>query len=145
MRLTINSIKKGVVIDHIKAGQGINIFNHLGLDKADFTVALIVNASSRKRGKKDIIKIENEIDIDFTVLGLLDPGATVNIISDEEIINKVKLQLPEKVEGAIQCKNPRCVTSIERHIQHGFLLVDASKGLYRCQYCDELYNVNEKK
>ena len=143
MRLTINSIVKGVVIDHIKAGQGINIFNHLGLDKAEFTVALIINASSQKLGKKDIIKIENEIDLDFTVLGLLDPNVTVNVIDDEKISRKIKLQLPDKVEGALKCKNPRCVTSIERNITHVFLLVDENKGLYRCQYCDEVYSVDD--
>lgn len=143
MRLTINSIVKGVVIDHIKAGQGINIFNHLGLNKADFTVALIINASSKKLGKKDIIKIENEIDLDFTVLGLLDPNVTVNVIDGEAISRKIKLQLPDKVEGALKCKNPRCVTSIESNITHVFLLVDESKGLYRCQYCDEVYSVDD--
>ena len=143
MRLTINSIKKGVVIDHIKAGHGINIFNYLGLDKANFTVALIINASSTKLGKKDIIKIENEIDIDFTVLGFIDPNITINIINNEKIQKKIKLHLPDTVEEAIQCKNPRCITSIERHIKHVFLLVDGNQGLYRCQYCDELYNVSE--
>lgn len=143
MRLTINSIKKGVVIDHIKAGHGINIFNYLGLDKADFTVALIKNASSTKLGKKDIIKIENEIDIDFAVLGLIDPNITINIINDEKIQEKIKLQLPDIVEDAIKCKNPRCITSIERHINHVFILVNENQGLYRCQYCDELYNISE--
>ena len=143
MRLTINSIVKGVVIDHIRAGQGINIFNHLGLNKADFTVALIINASSKKLGKKDIIKIENEIDLDFTVLGLLDPNVTVNIIKDEKISEKIKLKLPERVEGALKCKNPRCVTSIEKNITHVFLLVDEKKELYRCQYCDEVYSVDD--
>jgi len=143
MRLTINSIIKGVVIDHIRAGQGINIFNHLGLNKADFTVALIVNASSNKLGRKDIIKIEDEIDLDFTVLGLLDPNVTVNIITDEKISQKIKLQLPEKVENALKCKNPRCVTSIEKNITHVFILVDEKQGLYRCQYCDEVYSVDD--
>lgn len=143
MRLTINSIVKGVVIDHIRAGQGINIFNHLGLNKADFTVALIVNATSKKLGRKDIIKIENEIDIDFTVLGLLDPNVTVNIITDEKISKKIKVKLPEKVEGALKCKNPRCVTSIERNINHVFILIDEKQGLYRCQYCDEVYSVDD--
>ena len=143
MRLTINSIVKGVVIDHIRAGQGINIFNHLGLNKADFTVALIVNATSKKLGRKDIIKIENEIDLDFTVLGLLDPNVTVNIITDEKISKKIKVKLPEKVEGALICKNPRCVTSIEKNITHVFILVDEKQGLYRCQYCDEVYSVDD--
>ncbi len=141
MRLTINSIKKGVVIDHIKAGHGTEIFNYLGLDKADFTVALVINAQSNKLGRKDIIKIEDEIDIDFAILGLIDPNVTVNIIKDEVISDKIKLQLPKVVEGAIKCKNPRCITSVEQNVVHVFELVNREKGIYSCQYCDDLYTI----
>lgn len=141
MRLMINSIKKGVVIDHIKAGHGTEIFNYLGLDKADFTVALIINAQSNKLGKKDIIKIENEIHIDFAILGLIDPNITVNIIKDETICQKIKLKLPDQVEEAIKCKNPRCITSTEKHVTDTFTLVNREKGIYSCQYCDSLYTI----
>jgi aspartate carbamoyltransferase regulatory subunit len=139
--VTINSIKKGIVIDHIRAGLGIKIFNYLGLDKANFTVALIMNAPSDKIGQKDMIKIENVIDIDFTVLGLIDPHLTINIIDRETIIEKIKLRLPEKVEDVIRCKNPRCVTSIESYIHHSFGLLDEEKGEYKCSYCDEIHVV----
>ncbi len=142
--VTINSIKRGIVIDHIKAGIGIKIFNYLGLDNADFTVALIMNAPSEKLGRKDIIKIENEIDIDFTVLGFIDPNITINIISGEDIENKVKLKLPEKIENVIKCNNPRCITSIEQEILHSFYLADREKGQYRCIYCDEVNNPTSK-
>jgi aspartate carbamoyltransferase regulatory subunit len=135
--VTINSIKKGIVIDHIRAGAGIKIFNYLGLEKVDFTVALIMNAESTKRGKKDIIKIENVIDIDFTVLGFIDPNLTINIIEGEVIKEKIKLKLPKIVENVIKCKNPRCITSVEASINHIFHLVDEKKGEYRCEYCDE--------
>ncbi|HEY5563838.1 MAG TPA: aspartate carbamoyltransferase regulatory subunit [Clostridiaceae bacterium] len=141
--LTINSIKNGIVIDHIKAGMGMKMFNHLRLDKVDYTVALIMNAVSSKIGKKDIIKIENAIDFDFTVLGLLDPNVTINIIENEIITRKVKLELPEKVENVIRCKNPRCVTSVERYIPNVFYLVDENTGEYRCQYCDEIYKLSD--
>lgn len=141
MRLTINTIKKGVVIDHIKAGHGIDIFNYLGLDKADFTVALIINAQSNKLGKKDIIKIENEIDIDFAILGLIDPNVTINIIKDEIICTKIKVELPMVVEEAIKCQNPRCITTIENHVTHVFHLANRKKGIYSCQYCDDLYTI----
>lgn len=137
--LTINSIKNGVVIDHIKAGLGVKIFNYLGLDKADFAVALIMNAESKKVGRKDIIKIENVINIDVTALGLICPNVTINIIEDEIIKEKLKLKLPEKVQGVIKCKNPRCITSIEINVPHSFYLVDAEKGEYRCEYCDEVH------
>jgi aspartate carbamoyltransferase regulatory subunit len=141
--LTINSIKNGIVIDHINAGMGMKIFNHLHLDKVDFTVALIMNAVSSKIGKKDIIKIENAIDFDFTVLGLLDPNVTINIIENEIITRKVKLELPEKVENVIKCKNPRCITSIEKYVPHIFYLVNEATGEYRCQYCDEIYRLSD--
>ena len=114
--LNINSITKGIVIDHIKPGYGIRIFEYLKLDKANFTVALIMNATSRKYGRKDMIKIENVIDLDLAMLGFIDPNITVNIIEDEKIIEKINLSLPERVEGIIQCKNPRCITSEEREL-----------------------------
>lgn len=141
--VTINPIKKGIVIDHIKAGYGIKIFNYLGLEDADFTVALIMNAESSKNGKKDIIKIENVIDLDFTMLGLMDPNLTVNIIENEQIKEKINLKLPEKVENIIKCKNPRCVTSVERDINHLFTLVNDERAEYKCIYCDEIYTVLE--
>lgn len=141
--VTINSIKRGIVLDHIKAGHGVKIFNYLGLDKADFTVALIMNAPSVKLGKKDIIKIENVIDIDYTVLGLIDPNITVDIIDCECIKEKIKLKLPERVENVIKCKNPRCVTAMEKYVPHVFTLFNESKGEYKCQYCDEIYTLLE--
>lgn len=141
--VTINSIKKGIVLDHIKAGLGVKIFNYLGLDKADFTVALIMNAPSEKLGKKDIVKIENVIDLDYTMLGLIDPNITIDIIDEEVIKEKIKLKLPERVENVIKCKNPRCVTSIEKYVPHVFTLVNESKGEYKCQYCDEIYTLSE--
>lgn len=141
--LTINSIKNGIVIDHIKAGQGIKIFNYLGLDKVDYSVALIMNVESNKLGRKDIIKIENNLELDFTVLGFLDPNITIDKIQNETIIGKVKLRLPDKVENVVSCNNPRCITSIERNIQHTFYLVDEKTGEYRCKYCDEIYKVSD--
>lgn len=138
--LTINSIKNGIVIDHIKAGFGVKIFNYLGLEKANFSVALIMNVDSDKCGRKDIIKIENEINLDLKVLGLSCPNVTVNIIENEEIKEKVKLQLPEKVQSVISCRNPRCITNTEKNIPQSFYLSDKSKGEYRCEFCDELHS-----
>lgn len=136
--VTINSIKRGIVIDHITAGLGVKIFNYLRLEKADFSVALIMNAPSSKRGRKDIIKIENELFIDLKVLGLIDPNITINIIEQERIIDKIKLELPEKVENVIMCKNPRCVTSVEKSVPHVFHLVSRENREYRCEYCDDV-------
>lgn len=135
--LNIAKIRNGIVIDHIKAGQGIRIFNWLGLGKADYGVAFVVNASSRRMGRKDIIKIDNEIAIDFAVLGLIDPNITVNVIENEVITEKIRLRLPERVENVLVCRNPRCVTSTERYAPQIFRLVDEATGTYRCEYCDE--------
>lgn len=141
--LTINSLKNGIVIDHIKEGLGIKIFNYLGLQRADFTVALILNVESSKLTKKDMIKIENFPEIDFKVLGLIDPHITINIIENEEIKDKINFSLPVKVEDLIKCKNPRCVTSNERYVKQTFHLVDEANLEYRCEYCDEIYKVSE--
>ena len=136
--LNIEKIRNGIVIDHIKAGQGIHIFNWLGLDKAPYTVAFVVNANSRNLGKKDIIKIDNTITINFDVLGLIDPNITVNVIEDEKITRKINLKLPERVENVILCKNPRCITSTEKYVPHIFHLENEKKRSYRCEYCDEV-------
>ena len=136
--LNIEKIRNGVVIDHIKAGHGIRIFNWLGLDKSPHTVAFVVNANSREMGQKDIIKIDNTIAINFNILGLIDPNITVNIIENEIITEKIKLKLPEKVENVILCKNPRCITSTEKYIPHIFHLENQEERTYRCEYCDEI-------
>lgn len=141
--VTINSISNGLVIDHIKAGLGIKIFNYMRLDKAEYTVALIKNAPSKKLGRKDIIKLENVIDIDFAVLGFIDPNITIDIIKNEEISRKIKLTLPERVENVIRCHNPRCVTSIEPHVPHVFYLTNNETGEYSCKYCDDIYKPTE--
>lgn len=141
--LTITSIRNGIVIDHIHAGLGIRIFYELGLDKAEYTVALIMNAASTRMGRKDMIKIENNVDFDVTMLALIDPSVTINVIENEHITRKVKPELPERVEDVIKCKNPRCVTSVEKYVPHIFTLVNRELGQYRCQYCDEVYTVGK--
>ena len=135
--MKIGHIENGIVLDHITAGNGMNIYNVLNLGKLDCTVALIKNADSPKMGKKDIIKISTHMDIDLDLLGYLDPGITVNVIRDGEVAEQKKLALPERVVGVIKCKNPRCITSVEREIVHEFKLADRKKGVYRCIYCEQ--------
>jgi aspartate carbamoyltransferase regulatory subunit len=136
--LNIDKIKNGIVIDHIRAGQGLRIFNWLGLDKAPYTVAFVVNANSKIMGKKDIIKIDNDITINFDVLGLIDPNITVNVIENQQITEKIMLQLPERVENVLICKNPRCITSTEKYVPHIFHLENLKLHTYRCEYCDDI-------
>ena len=135
--MKIGHIENGIVLDHITAGNSMNIYNVLKLGELDCTVAMIKNAESPKLGKKDIIKISTLLDLDLDVLGYLDPGITVNIIHDGEVVERRHLALPERVVGVIKCKNPRCITSIEQEIVHEFKLTDPAKKVYRCIYCEQ--------
>ncbi len=137
--LNIGGLHQGVVIDHIVAGQAMNIYEYLELGKLDCCVAIIKNASSKKMGRKDIIKIEGPFALDLDTLAVLDPNITVNIIENDKIVEKRKLRLPEKVTNILRCKNPRCITSIEQELPHVFLLTNPEKQIYRCAYCDQKY------
>ena len=134
--MIIGQIKDGIVLDHITAGKGMDIYKILGLGDLDCTVAMIKNADSPKMGKKDIIKVGKVIDLNLDILGYIDPGITVNIIRDGERIKREKLSLPERITGVIRCKNPRCITSVEQELEHEFVLTDREKGVYRCVYCE---------
>jgi len=140
--LNIDSVEKGLVIDHIQAGKAMEIYRYLNLDKMDCSVAIIKNAKSKRMGKKDIIKVENNINMDLKVLGFIDPNITINVIDNSVIIDKINLQLPQEIENVVKCKNPRCITSIEQEITHKFKLTDKGKKIYRCVYCDTAYEHN---
>ena len=132
----IDSIKNGVVIDHIKAGGSMEVYNHLELDKLDCTVAIIKNVSSKKMGRKDIIKIDSEMEVDLDVLGYIDPNITVNIIKNEVLCEKRNLTLPSQIKDVVKCKNPRCITTVEQDLPHIFKLTNAETKTYRCIYCE---------
>ncbi len=142
--MNVDSVERGLVIDHIQAGKSMDIYKFLELDKLDCSVAIIKNARSKKSGKKDIIKIENKIDIDLEVLGFIDPNITVNIIDNGQIIQKKHLTLPKEVTNVAKCKNPRCITSVEQELPHVFKLVEGEHSTYRCIYCEQEYNANNK-
>lgn len=134
--MNIDSIKNGYVLDHIKAGKAMEIYEQLGLDNLDCQVALITNAKSKKMGKKDIIKIDKLIDIDLDKLGFIDPNITVDIVKEEKLIEKKKIDLPEKIVNVAKCKNPRCITSVEKDLDQIFVLTDRENQVYRCHYCE---------
>lgn len=134
--MKIDPIKNGIVIDHIEAGKGKEVYNFLNLDELDCTVALIKNVPSKKTGRKDIIKIDALIALDLDVLGYIAPEVTVNFIKDGVNVDKKKLELPEMLKNVIKCKNPRCITSVEQEIEHVFKLVDRENKTYRCIYCE---------
>lgn len=134
--MNVDGVSNGIVIDHISAGRSMEIYRYLHLDRVDSCVAIIQNVASSKYGKKDIIKIDEMIDLDLDVLGYLDPNITVNIVKDGKLLQKKHLALPETLTNVIQCKNPRCITTTEQEIDHIFRLADRNTGLYRCVYCE---------
>ena len=134
--MIIDSIQNGIVIDHIHAGKGMDIYRILNLEALDCQVAIIKNAASKKRGRKDVIKIDSLIDLNLDVLGYIDPELTVNYIRNGELIDKKHLELPECVTNVIVCNNPRCITSVERELPHVFKLTDREQRVYRCLYCE---------
>ncbi len=138
--MIIGQIKNGIVLDHIPAGMSLELYNKLGLDKLTCQVALIKNAESKKMGRKDIIKIDEEIDIDLDALGYIDAKITVNIIKDGKLLKRKHLEVPERVENIIKCKNPRCITTTEQELPHIFKLTNREKKIYRCIYCESKGN-----
>ncbi len=134
--MNIDSIKNGIVIDHITAGKGMEIYKLLGLDSLDCSVALIKNVASRKMGKKDIIKIDSDFDVDTDILGFVDPDVTVNIIKDGKTAEKKTIGLPERLTNVLTCKNPRCISATEQELPQIFKLTDRERRVYRCLYCE---------
>lgn len=136
MGMIVDPIMNGIVFDHIKAGLGMQLYKLLRLDELTCAVAIIMNADSAKMGKKDIIKVSEVIDLNLDIIGYIDPGITVNIIEDGRLVKRTQLALPERVEGVIRCRNPRCITSTEQELPQVFKLTDREKRVYRCLYCE---------
>ena len=134
--MIIDSIQNGIVIDHITSGKSMELYNILGLADLNCTVAILKNVTSNKLGRKDIIKIDHILELDWDVIGYVDPGITVNIIKDGVRVEKRQLQLPERITNVISCKNPRCITSVEQELPQEFVLTDREKHTYRCIYCE---------
>ena len=139
--MNIDGVKNGIVLDHIKAGKSMMVYKLLGLDKINSCVAIIQNADSSKYGKKDIIKIDELINLDYDVLGYIDSNITVNIVKDGKMVGKKHLELPAELKNVVKCKNPRCITSVEQEIVQIFRLKNAEKKVYRCAYCDAEHKV----
>ena len=134
--MKIDSIKNGIVIDHIGAKKGMQIYEALKLQDLDCSVAIITNAKSKKMGRKDIIKIDQAMEINMDVIGFIEPNATINMVKQDKLVNKYKVKLPEKIVNLAKCQNPRCITSIERDLDQIFTLTDRENQVYRCQYCE---------
>lgn len=134
--MNIDSIKNGIVIDHIKANNGMKIYEALQLKDLDCQVAIITNAKSKKMGRKDIIKIDKEYDINLDIIGFMDPDSTINIVKNDKLVKKFHVGLPKKVVNVVKCQNPRCITSIEKDLDQIFNLTDSQNKVYRCEYCE---------
>lgn len=134
--MNIDSIKNGIVIDHIQAKKGMEIYELLNLNELDCSVAVITNAKSKKMGRKDIIKIDKDFEVNIDMIGFIDPNITINIVKDDKIVNKFHAELPEKIVYIAKCQNPRCITSEERELDQVFILTDKENQTYRCKYCE---------
>lgn len=134
--MNIDSIKNGIVIDHIQAKRGMEIYELLNLKELDCSVAIITNAKSKKMGRKDIIKIDKDMEINMDMIGFIEPNATINIVKDNQLVDKYCVQLPEKIVNIAKCQNPRCITSVEKDLDQIFTLTDKENQVYRCQYCE---------
>ncbi len=134
--MNIDSIKNGIVIDHIQAKKGMQIYEALNLKDLDCSVAIITNAKSEKMGRKDIIKIDQEIEINMDIIGFIEPNATINIVKNDKLVDKYRINLPEEVVNVVKCQNPRCITSVEKDLDQIFVLTDKEKQVYRCKYCE---------
>ena len=138
--MNVDSIRDGIVIDHIAAGCGMKLYRLLGLENLEAPVAMITNVVSAKLGRKDIIKVDAAIDVDLDTIGYVDPGATVNIIRDGNLVEKKSIPMPEQLVNVIQCKNPRCITTCEQELPHIVRLTDKEQKVYRCIYCETKAN-----
>jgi len=138
--LEVKGILNGVVLDHIKAGKGLEVFHLLKLNKIDAPVVLLMNVGSKDLGKKDIIKIEDKVDFNFDILSLIDTNITVNIIKDDKRVQKFKVEVPEEIIGQIKCKNPRCITNFDDYVSPTFnKYAENEKVLeYVCSFCEEI-------
>lgn len=134
--MNIDSIKNGIVIDHIQAKRGMEIYELLNLKDLDCSVAIITNAKSKKMGRKDIIKIDKDMEINMDMIGFIEPNATINVVKDDKLVDKYRVQLPEKIVNIAKCQNPRCITSVEKDLDQIFILTDKENQVYRCQYCE---------
>ncbi len=134
--MNIDSIKNGIVIDHIQAKRGMEIYELLKLKDLDCSVAIITNAKSKKMGRKDIIKIDKDIEINMDMIGFIEPNATINIVKNDKLVDKYKVKLPEKIVNIARCQNPRCITSVEKDLDQIFTLTDKKNQIYRCKYCE---------
>ncbi len=134
--MTVDSIQNGIVIDHIAAGAGMKLYDLLGLSTVEASVAIMMNVTSHKMGRKDIIKIDGEIPINFDVIGYVDPGATVNVIRAGELVEKKRMDLPERLVNVVRCKNPRCISTCEQELDQVFCLTNRATKEYRCLYCE---------
>ena len=134
--MNIDSIKNGIVIDHIQAKKGMEIYELLNLKDLDCSVAIITNAKSKKMGRKDIIKIDKDMEINMDMIGFIEPNATINVVKDSKLVDKYRVQLPEKIVNIVKCHNPRCITSVEKDLDQTFILTDKENQVYRCQYCE---------
>jgi aspartate carbamoyltransferase regulatory subunit len=137
-QLRVSKIPRGTVIDHIRAGQALNVLAILGIDgTAGETVSVGMNVPSDQMSHKDIVKVEDrELSQDeVDVLSLITPEATINIIREYEVVEKQYLERPERVIGILSCPNHNCITNANEPVETKFDVLDDG---VRCEYCETI-------
>ena len=137
--LVVRKIENGTVIDHIPAGQALNVLKILGIKGSEgYKVAIVMNVDSKKLGMKDIVKVEGkELSVDeVNKIALIAPTATINIVREYQVIKKEKVELPNEIINIVKCTNPNCVTNQPREpITPRFKLITDNPLLMQCEYC----------
>lgn len=137
--LQVSAIENGTVIDHIPAKNLFKVISILGLDKIDNPITFGTNLESHKLGCKAIIKISNVFfaDNDINRIALVAPDAKLNIIRDYTVVEKKVIEVPDQIEGIVQCINPKCITNHE-NIVTKFNVVSKRDVTLRCHYCEKV-------
>lgn len=146
-KLIVSKIRNGIVIDHIPAGRALKVLKILGITGDEgLRVALVMNVESKKYGKKDIVKIEEKFLSlkELSLISLIAPTATINVIKEYEVVEKYDIKLPSEIKGLLKCPNPSCISRKRNEpIKSSFKLKSTNPIMLECQYCGYIMSGDE--
>ncbi len=137
--LKVSAIENGTVIDHIPAQSVFQVIKILNLDDSNEQILFGTNLESKKYGKKGIIKVSNKFfeNDEINKITLVAPNATLIVIKDFKVVEKKKVEIPDKVQKIVKCFNPNCITNHE-DIPAKFDVIRNEDVLkLRCNYCEK--------
>jgi len=136
--LRVSKIKDGTVIDHIRGGYALDVVKILGITgKEKRVMTIAINVPSRRFGAKDIVKIEGKAlnSQEVNRIALVAPHASINIIRNYEVVEKLEVKLPNSIEGIVRCVNPCCISNAEEPVISKFEVKSDEPLLLKCYYC----------